>query len=244
MNCNDIKSFFLDINTSMIFSKDYIKPVVNQVDNLIVNISNIDFKDLDIAPLGYGTTKMSFLYNSYVDKDSLNEFLRNCKTNKKNSIVFDFKGQQGCLKSLVLTRDKTSGVFNKAKVFWRTVDLSKKLIPDLMLIAFILEQCDMFEFEELTLFIAHGFIMPAVIANTYDVLLGLELGDFDKHNPFHKKVLAYIETSHKYKPTDKRVMGGYLKLLQYKYKELSGEDIKPVTYKECEVKLRRLHYGK
>lgn len=166
------------------------------------------------------------------------------RSSKKLSIVFDFKQEQGCLKSLVLTRDKVSEPFKRAKVFFRTADLSKKIVPDLFLIRHILEECPNYEHELLTLYIAHGYLLPAAIANTYDTLLGLNKKFFKEDNPLHKKIMYYINTAEEFDLNNhSRVMGGYFKLLEYKYRELNNIYVEPVTYKECKKKLQVKYNG-
>lgn len=237
---NNIADFFYDVNRSIIRELDN-----EYIEDYIVIIKSLECGSLSIAPLGYGVTKMSFLYNSYVNTYRLREFMRLCSTSKKLSVCYDFKGEQGCLKSLVLTRDKVSEPFRRAKVFFRTVDLSKKIIPDLFLIRFILEECPNYVHDSLTLFISQGYLLPAAVANTYDTLLGLSKEDFRPSNKLHRKILSYIRSHESFDLNNhKRVMGGYFKLIEYKYKELNGIHVPPVYYKDCKVKLRGLYYGK
>lgn len=230
-----IKDFFIKINRHVMrFTDGYIE-------DLVINLDSLECGSLSIAPLGYGVTKMSFLYNSYIERGSIQEFYNLCKDSKKLSVVFDFKQDQGCLKSLVLTRSKTSEPFKRAKLFFRTVDLSKKIIPDLFLVKFILENCDNFEFESLTLFISHGYILPAAVANTYDTILGIKKQQFNPDNSLHKKILYYINTAEEFDlNSHNRVMGGYFKLIEYKYKELNNIPVPPITYEDCKVKLEKL----
>lgn len=235
----DIEDFFITLNNQMVHYGD------QRVEDLSVYIDSLDTGNLNIAPLGYGVTKMSFLYNSYVDYNKLLEFYDTAKTSKKTTICFDFKEGQGCIKSLVLTRDKTSGPFQRAKVFFRTTDLSKKIIPDLFLVRHIIEECPNIQFQNLVLFISQGYLLPAAIANTYNVILGLSKKDFNPKKVLHKQILSYIKTSEEFDLNDhNRVMGGYFKLLEYKYRELNDIHVPPVTYKECKAKLKGIERRK
>lgn len=234
-----IEEFFLEHNRTMISKGHFM------VEDFSIRINSLDTGKINIAPLGYGLTKMSFLYNSYVDYPKLLSFYELARTSRKTAIAFDFKSDQGCIKSLVLTRDRTSGPFSRAKVFFRTTDLSKKIVPDLFLIRHLLEECPNFKFDRLVLFISQGYVLPAAVANTYDTLLGLKKEDFNRDKPLHRQILSYIKTSEEFDlDNHNRVMGGYFKLLEYKYRELNNIYVQPVTYKECKVKLREIERRK
>lgn len=249
---DNMVDFFIGINHEIIFNEKYITRAsnMNLIEDIMVDIMSTGMGDFNLAPLGYSSaTKATLLYGQYIDTAKLHNLIELCKgkkgnthkENTKNTITLDFKEvfdddlvmpfkkDQGCIKSLVLCRDNPRQPYSRVKVFFRASELSRKMAPDLMLITWLCSIFPCFEFDRLTLYISQGYLVPAILANTYDTVLGLRKDMFDENNNFQRSILCGIRRTENHDPTKPNAgKGCYGRLEQLKWNELQGVPYKHV----------------
>lgn len=239
---------FIDINREIIFNEKYITRTsnMNLIEDLIIDLKSTGMPGFNLAPLGYtSVTKATLLYGQYIDTAKLHnliELSKGEKGNTKNTITMDFnevyesdegsinmpfKKDQGCIKTLVLCRDNPRQPYTRMKVFFRASEMSRKLVPDLLLLTWLCNIIPGFELKKLTLYIAQGYLVPAILANTHDTILGLHKDMFDPDNNFQRSILCGIRRIENHDPTKPNAgKGCYGRLEQMKWKELRGEPYK------------------
>jgi hypothetical protein len=147
-----------------------------------------------------------------------------------DNINMPFKRDQGCVKHLILCRDNPRVPYSRVKVFFRASELSRKIVPDLFLITWLCSIFPCFELDRVTLYISQGYLVPAILANTYDIVLGLNKEMFDPDNNFQRSILCGIRRIDNHDPNKPNAgKGCYGRLEQLKYNELRGVPYKQVT---------------
>lgn len=237
----DFKEMFIELNKYMIDNSDKASSTENTFSDLIIKVNSIDTGNLDITHISYKIGKIKHLVNKYVDINKLKAFIEEKDSCTKNTLAFDFELEQGCIKTIILSRDNRKGDFSEAKIFFRTVDVSKKLLPDLMLIRYILEKC---EVSECTFYMCQAFQMPSNIMCISKSILGLDRKYFSKPNKFNKGINRYFGYYDKFSPETKTSNGPFNRIYQYLWECENGVIRKPVTYKDCRKELERMLYGR
>lgn len=148
LDYNDFNDFYININKSLLnkeINTIYNKGLSYYLPHTIVNVKSNKF-DYNLKNGFYTTNKIKTLYNDYINKDKLKLFGDNINQNH-NSITFYFnetKGKRGninnlpCILNLVFTKEN-SNKFNRLMINYRTCELSKRLLADLILINEILD---------------------------------------------------------------------------------------------------------
>lgn len=139
---------------------DYIRGAQGLSEDIIIKVKNPTC-NISLEKVGYSSGhKWSTLVKTYIDYEELLYFKDQMNVIKGLSWTYRFKSKKknngGCLIAITLTRTDSNEPFQRAKVIWRTSELQRRWLADLILLDRFFDFIG-FQPEETTLYLCQGY---------------------------------------------------------------------------------------
>lgn len=190
---------YLGINREILLHPDkvisYMESTRGVVEDIFLSAKSPNCDGIDLAPLGYSPRKWEHLVRTYIDRDSLREFIHKCGTSKGVSIAFDFKrkssGNGSCMREIILTRKSRKKPWARAKVVWRATELQKRWAADLMLISHILAEIPNMKLEGVDFYIASAYQSGMYVIPLIGSVFGVDVEKLYPAKHPYLKIIRY-----------------------------------------------------
>lgn len=202
----DFDDLFYELNQDILLSPSkYISKMSGSNGKVPFMVIELDSWEcnLDLADMFYTKNKFCKLIETYINRETLEQFKSKLDTSKATALTFYFNqvkpkkgsasGNGPCLLSIVLTRIKRTDKWNEATISYRTTELNRRFAADLVLFnRFINELPDCCDIEKVNMVIPGSYVSGMVMAGQLK-LFGVGREDIETEEPFHRALQKKLD---------------------------------------------------
>ena len=196
----DFYEVYLMINQRMLLTDfvQYQLGPMSMVEQVHIMTPSSNTTGLEMHTVGYSSNKWEHLKRSYLGPEKVEELATFGVGVKGLSCGFDFRrkeeGNGACLRELILSRKKRSSSWTSLTVVWRTSEVTRKLLPDLILIEEIAKLIPNTDFQEFHLFFASMYQSSKIVVPFVEEPIGVPFKSLSMELPHAKEVIRSKET--------------------------------------------------
>lgn len=218
---------------------EYLNTTMGGIDQVIIQTTSKECGNLNLGALGYKINKWDHLVKTYLGPDKIEELKHLGENISGLSAGFDFLRKTthngACMREIIISREKRKKPWDTLTVVWRTTELQRRWMADLILISRMAELIPNTNFTKFNLVLTTCYQSAMYIIPILKPVFNIDTSELDPKNPYTKVIITREAKYYKPDKHEHSLLASGERLVEL-YKDYEKGFIPPkITYKECKL---------